>query len=140
MTTDQDPGQDPRTGLTVVHRRYVPYAHAHYAGNLVDGAYGLGLFGDVATELCIRSDGDEGLFASYSDVQFRAPVRAGDCIEVTAELVRVGSRSRTMDFRLVVVARGRPEVGESAAELLEEPLVATTARGVVVVPPRRVES
>ena len=140
MTTDQDPGQDPRTGLTVVHRRYVPYAHAHYAGNLVDGAYGLGLFGDVATELCIRSDGDEGLFASYSDVQFRAPVRAGDCIEVTAELVRVGSRSRTMDFRLVVVARGRPEAGESAAELLEEPLVATTARGVVVVPPRRVES
>ena len=77
---------DPRTGTTVVHRRYVPYAHAHYAGNLVDGAYGLGLFGDVATELCIRTDGDEGLFASYSDVQFLAPVRAGDCIEVVAEL------------------------------------------------------
>ena len=52
--------------------------HAHYAGNLVDGAYWLGLFGDVATEVCIRTDGDEGLFASYSDVQFRAPVRAGD--------------------------------------------------------------
>ncbi len=132
------PEQDPRTGLTVVHRRYVPYAHAHYAGNLVDGAYGLGLFGDVATELCIRSDGDEGLFASYSDVQFLAPVRAGDCIEVTAELVRVGTRSRTIDFRLSVVARGRPDRGESAAELLDDPLVATTARGVVVVPPRRV--
>jgi 3-aminobutyryl-CoA ammonia-lyase len=73
-------------------------------------------------------------------VQFLAPVRAGDCIEVTAELVRVGSRSRTMDFRLVVVARGRPDLGESAARLLEEPLVATTARGVVVVPPRRVGS
>ena len=125
-------------GMRVVHRRYVPYSHAHYAGNLVDGAYGLGLFGDVATELCIRSDGDEGLFASYSDVQFLAPVRAGDCIEVTAELVRVGSRSRTMDFRLSVVARGRPDLGESAAEVLDEPLVATTARGVVVVPPRRV--
>ena len=130
--------QGPREGLTVVHRRYVPYAHAHYAGNLVDGAYGLGLFGDVATELCIRSDGDEGLFASYSDVQFLAPVRAGDCIEVTAELVRVGTRSRTIDFRLVVVARGRPELGESAAAVLDEPLLATTARGVVVVPPRRV--
>ena len=101
----------PATGLTVAHRRYVPYSHAHYAGNLVDGAYGLGLFGDVATELCIRSDGDEGLFASYSDVQFRAPVRAGDCIEVTAELVKVGTRSRTMDFRLTVVARGRPGPG-----------------------------
>ncbi len=129
---------EPRVGLTVVHRRYVPYAHAHYAGNLVDGAYGLGLFGDVATELCIRSDGDEGLFASYSDVQFRAPVRAGDCIEVTAELVEVGTRSRTIEFRLTVVARGRPDLGGSAAEVLPEPVVATTARGVVVVPPRRV--
>ena len=131
---------DARTGLTVTHRRYVPYSHAHYAGNLVDGAYGLGLFGDVATELSIRCDGDEGLFASYSDVQFRAPVRAGDCIEVTAELVAVGTRSRTMDFRLTVVARGRPELGESAAEVLDEPVVATTARGVVVVPPRRVQA
>jgi 3-aminobutyryl-CoA ammonia-lyase len=129
---------DARTGTTVVHRRYVPYAHAHYAGHLVDGAYGLGLFGDVATELCIRTDGDEGLFASYSDVQFRAPVRAGDCVEVTAELVKVGTRSRTIDFTLTVVARGRPDRGESAAELLTEPVVATTATGVVVVPPPRV--
>ena len=93
-------------GLTVTHRRYVPYSHAHYAGNLVDGAYSLGLFGDVATELCIRTDGDEGLFASYSDVQFRAPVRAGDVLEITAELVAVGRRSRTLEFRAVVVGRG----------------------------------
>ncbi|WP_203231085.1 hotdog domain-containing protein [Nocardioides caldifontis] len=114
----------------------MPYSHAHYAGALVDGAYGLGLFGDVATELCIRTDGDEGLFASYSDVQFKAPVRAGDCVEVTAELVEAGRRSRTIEFRLLVVARGRPDLAESAAELLDEPVVATTARGVVVVPPR----
>ena len=79
-----------REGLTVVHRRYVPYSHAHYAGNLVDGAYVLGLFGDVATEVCIRTDGDEGLFASYSDVQFVAPVRAGDVLEVEATVTRVG--------------------------------------------------
>ena len=65
----------PEVGTTVVHRRYVSYAEAHYAGNLVDGAWGLGLFGDVATEMCIRTDGDEGLFASYSDVQFRLPVQ-----------------------------------------------------------------
>ena len=127
---------DARLGLTVTHRRYVPYAHAHYAGNLVDGAYALGLFGDVATEVCIRTDGDEGLFASYSDVQFRAPVRAGDVVEVTAEVVQVGRRSRTLELRAVVVGRGRPAVSESAAEMLSEPVVATTATGVVVVPAR----
>ena len=128
--------QSPQVGLTVTHRRYVPYSHAHYAGNLVDGAYSLGLFGDVATEMCIRTDGDEGLFASYSDVQFRAPVRAGDVLEITAELVAVGRRSRTLELRAVVVGRGRPEVSGSAAEMLPEPVVATTATGVVVVPPR----
>jgi 3-aminobutyryl-CoA ammonia-lyase len=125
---------DPIIGTRVTHRRYVPYSHAHYAGNLVDGAYSLQLFGDVATELAITTDGDEGLFASYSDVQFRAPVRAGDILEITAELVRVGSRSRTIEFAAVVVARGRPDRSESAAELLAEPVVATTATGVVVVP------
>ena len=125
---------EARVGLTVTHRRYVPYSHAHYAGNLVDGAYSLGLFGDVATEMCIRTDGDEGLFASYSDVQFRAPVRAGDVLEVTAELVAVGRRSRTLELSVTVVGRGRPDLGTSAAEMLEEPLVATTGTGVVVVP------
>jgi 3-aminobutyryl-CoA ammonia-lyase len=125
---------DERLGLRVTHRRYVPYSHAHYAGNLVDGAYSLGLFGDVATEVCIRTDGDEGLFASYSDVQFKAPVRAGDVVEVTAEVVRVGRRSRTIAFTAQVVARGRPEESESAARMLEEPIVATTATGTVVVP------
>jgi 3-aminobutyryl-CoA ammonia-lyase len=131
-----DPATAPRPGLTVVHRRYVPFSHAHYAGNLVDGAYSLGLFGDVATELCIRTDGDEGLFASYDDVQFRAPVRAGDVLEVSAELVRVGNRSRTLSFVARVVARGTPEHGASAAALLDEPIVATTATGTVVVPQR----
>ncbi|HEY0772597.1 MAG TPA: hotdog fold domain-containing protein [Nocardioidaceae bacterium] len=129
-----DAGQDPRLGLVVTHRRYVPYSHAHYAGNLVDGAYSLGLFGDVATEVCIRTDGDEGLFASYSDVQFRAPVRAGDVVEVTAEVVKVGRRSRTIDFTATVIARGRPDLSESAAGVLDEPIVATTATGTVVVP------
>ncbi|KKJ97456.1 MULTISPECIES: hotdog domain-containing protein [unclassified Micromonospora] len=126
---------DARLGVTVTHRRYVPYSHAHYAGNLVDGAYALGLFGDVATEVCIRTDGDEGLFASYSDVQFRAPMKAGDVLEVVATVTRVGTRSRTLDFEARVVCRGRPERGESAAEVLAEPVVAVTATGTVVVPP-----
>ena len=122
-------------GTTVVHRRYVAYSDAHYAGHLVDGAYSLKLFGDVATEMCIRTDGDEGLFASYSDVQFRAPVRAGDVLEVTCDLVRVGTRSRVMEFAVLVVARGAATAERpGAAELLTEPIVATTATGTVVVP------
>ena len=126
--------QDPRLGMTVVHRRYVPFSHAHYAGNLVDGAYSLGLFGDVATEICIRTDGDEGLFASYSDVQFLAPVCAGDVLEVRGTVVRVGRRSRELELAVTVVCRGRPDLRDSAAEVLDPPLVATTARGTVVVP------
>jgi 3-aminobutyryl-CoA ammonia-lyase len=122
--------------ITVTHRRYVPAAHAHYAGNLVDGAYSLALFGDAATELCIRTDGDEGLFASYDDVQFTAPVRAGDVLEVTATLISSGRRSRRIRFESRVVCRGRPDLGGSAAEALDEPMVAVTAVGTVVVPPR----
>jgi 3-aminobutyryl-CoA ammonia-lyase len=125
---------DHRLGLTVVHRRYVSFAEAHYAGNLVDGAYSLACFGDVATELCIRTDGDEGLFASYSDVQFRGPVRAGDVLEVTGRVIRVGRRSRVIEFTAAVICRGRPDLGVSAAEVLTEPLIATTATGTVVVP------
>jgi 3-aminobutyryl-CoA ammonia-lyase len=125
---------DPRVGLTVVHRRYVPYSHAHYAGDLVDGAYSLGAFGDVATEVCIRTDGDEGLFASYSEVQFLAPVRAGDVLEVEACVTRVGRRSREVAFEARVVCRGRPDRGASAAEVLAEPVVVTRATGTVVVP------
>ncbi len=125
----------PEVGTRVAHRRYVPYSHAHYAGNLVDGAYSLGLFGDVATEMCIRTDGDEGLFASYSDVQFLAPVRAGDVLEISCELVRVGTRSRVMEFAVHVVARGAAtEQSPGAARLLEQPILATTATGTVVVP------
>ena len=132
MTSDSAP--DPRLGLTVTHRRYIPHSHAHYGGSLVDGAYILGLFGDVATELGIRTDGDEGLFASYSDVQFLAEVRGGDMIEASATLVRVGRRSREIEFEARIVARSTPDVSPSAAAVLDPPLVCTTARGTVVVP------
>ncbi|GAA1908805.1 3-aminobutyryl-CoA ammonia-lyase [Nocardioides lentus] len=127
----------PEVGARVVHRRYVPYSHAHYAGHLVDGAYGLGLFGDAATDLSITTDGDEGLFASYDEVRFHAPLRAGDVVEVAAELVRVGTRSRRMAFTVHVVARGAatPDA-PGAAVVLDEPLLATSAKGTVVVPPR----
>ncbi|MCU0300376.1 MAG: hypothetical protein MUF35_02080 [Candidatus Nanopelagicales bacterium] len=121
-------------GTRVTHRRYVPYSHAHYAGNLVDGAYVLALFGDVATELMIRLDGDEGLFASYSDVQFVGPLRGGDVVEVSAALVGRGRRSREIAFEAHVVCRGAPERGANAADVLPEPLLITTARGTVVAP------
>ena len=121
-------------GFSVTHKRYVPYSHAHYGGNLVDGAYGLGMFGDVATELCIRTDGDEGLFAGYSKVEFLAPIQAGDVLEATATITRVGTRSRTVDFEARVVCRAVPSRGPSAAEALESPIVVTRASGTVVVP------
>lgn len=135
MSTADGPGRAPEVGRRAVQRRYVPYSHAHYAGNLVDGAYSLALFGDVATELSILTDGDEGLFAAYSDVQFRAPVRAGDVLEVTAELVRAGRRSREMRFTAYVVARGAATADRpGAAVVLDPPLLATEATGTVVVP------
>jgi 3-aminobutyryl-CoA ammonia-lyase len=124
---------DP-VGLTVVHRRYVPHAHAHYGGGLVDGAYALGLFGDAATELCIRLDGDEGLLAAYSDVQFRAPIHGGDVVEASATLVRLGRRSRDIDFRCLVICRAVPARGPSGSGVLAVPILAATARGTVVVP------
>ena len=122
-------------GLTVTHRRYVKHGDAHYGGGLVDGAYVLGLFGDVATEACVRMDGDEGLFASYSDVQFRAPVRAGDILEVSCEVTAMGRRSRRLSFEARVVCRAEPSRGPSAACVLDPPVVAVTAAGTVVVPP-----
>ncbi|GLW94992.1 hotdog domain-containing protein [Actinokineospora globicatena] len=125
----------PEVGLAVTHRRYVPHAHAHYGGSLVDGAYSLGLFGDVATELCVRTDGDEGLFAGYEQVEFLAPLRAGDVVEATATLVRVGTRSRGVEFEARVVCRAAPERGPSAADVLDPPVLITRAKGTVVVPP-----
>ena len=141
MTATTDAPATTRLGLTVTHRRYVPYAHAHYAGDLVDGAYVLGLFGDVATEVCIRTDGDEGLFASYSDVQFRAPVHAGDVVEVEATVTRVGTpqpRARARGAGRLprrAPAAGAPAAA-SAAVVLDPPVVAVTAVGTVVVPGR----
>jgi 3-aminobutyryl-CoA ammonia-lyase len=103
----------------------------------VDGAYVLALFGDVATEACIRMDGDEGLFASYSDVQFRAPVLGGDVIETSATVTRVGRRSRELEFSARIVCRADPGRGPSASAVLAPPVVAVTAKGTVVVPAPR---
>ncbi len=107
---------------------------AHYGGNLVDGARMLGLFGDVATELCIRRDGDEGLFRAYDAVEFLAPVYAGDFIEAEGEIVSEGNTSRKMRFEARKVIRPRPDVNDSAADVLAEPVVVCRASGTCVVP------
>lgn len=107
---------------------------AHYGGNLVDGARMLQLFGDVATELLIMHDGDEGLFAAYDEVEFRAPVYAGDYIEATGEIVQVGNSSRKMKFEARKVIRPRPDISPSAADVLDEPVVVCRASGTCVVP------
>src|SRR5580704_11203529 len=80
----------------------------HYAGGLVDGARVLQLFGDVATELLIRLDGDEGLFRAYESVEFLAPVRAGDYLEVTGKITAIGKSSRTMEFEAKKVIQPLP--------------------------------
>jgi 3-aminobutyryl-CoA ammonia-lyase len=106
---------------------------AHYGGGLVSGARLLELVHDVATELCIRQDGDEGLFAGYSDVKFLAPVHAGDFIEARGEIVRVGNTSREMNFTVVRYAMPRADISKSAADLLDQQEVVLTATGTCVV-------
>lgn len=107
---------------------------AHYGGNLVDGARMLGLFGDVATELLIKHDGDEGLFRAYENVEFLAPVYAGDYIEAVGKIVEEGNSSRKMEFEARKVIAPRPDINDSAADVLEEPIVVCKATGTCVVP------
>lgn len=111
---------------------------AHYAGQLVDGARMLGLFGDVATELLIRKDGDEGLFRAYDEVEFLAPVYAGDYIEAVGRIVQIGRSSRKMEFEAYKVIRNlTAEEGAkapSAAEVLSKPVLVCRAKGTCVTP------
>ncbi len=106
---------------------------AHYGGNLVDGAHMLHLFGDVATELLILNDGDEGLFKAYDMVEFMAPVYAGDYIEATGEIVSMGNSSRKMVFEARKVICPRPDINDSACDVLAEPIVVCRASGTCVV-------
>lgn len=107
---------------------------AHYGGGLVDGAKMLALFGDVATELLIRHDGDEGLFRAYDSVEFLAPVYAGDFIEAVGRITHVGKTSRKMEFIARKVIVPRPDISESACDVLAEPIIVCKATGTCVVP------
>jgi 3-aminobutyryl-CoA ammonia-lyase len=112
----------------------VRIAQAHYGGGLVDGAKILELFGDVATELLIKLDGDEGLFKAYNMIEFKAPVYAGDYIEAFGEITHVGKTSRKMRFEARKVITPRPDIRPSAADILDEPIVVCVAEGTCVTP------
>lgn len=130
--------EDTRKGVKkmaekVMVRMRMSMHDAHYGGNLVDGAKMLNLFGDVATELLIRNDGDEGLFAAYDNVEFLAPVYAGEYIEAEGEIVSTGKSSRKMVFEARKVIVPRPDISESACDVLEEPIIVCRASGTCVV-------
>jgi 3-aminobutyryl-CoA ammonia-lyase len=121
-------------GEKVTIRLRLSQADAHYGGNLVDGARMLALFGDVATERLVRHDGDEGLFRAYDAVEFLAPVHAGDFVEASGQIVKEGRTSRAMTFEARKVIVPRPDLSDSAAEVLAEPVVVCRASGTCVVP------
>lgn len=112
-------------------------ADAHYGGDLVDGARMLALFGDVATELLIRNDGDEGLFVAYDEVVFVGPVFAGDYIEAVGRITKIGNTSRKMTFEAYkVIEASRDPLYPYKASVLKEPKLVTKASGTCVVPSR----
>ena len=118
---------------TVIHRLRLSQGDAHYGGDLIAAGRIMELFGDAATELCIRTDGDEGLLAGYSGVQFLAPLHANDFIEIRATLTGRGNTSREMTFEAIKYAVPRPDVSDSAADLLDSPVLVARATGTCVV-------
>jgi len=127
------PKEEHMEGMSVELRVRLSAADVHYGGNLVDGAHGLELFGDIVTELAVRTDGDEGLFAGYEKVEFLAPLYGGDFVRAKGTIVRMGNTSRTVDLEIWKEIGARPDVSESAADVLEAPVLATRARGTYVV-------
>ena len=123
--------------LTAIIRVRLSANDAHYGGQLVNGAHMLSLFGDVATELAIRCDGDEGLLAGYENVEFLAPLYSGDYVEVTGRITKTGRTSRRIEFEARKVITVRPDIGDSAADVLDPPIVVGRAIGTTVVKAER---
>jgi len=125
------------TGLSAMIRVRMSASDAHYGGQLVNGAHMLSLFGDVATELAIRCDGDEGLLVGYENVEFLAPLYAGDFVEVTGHITKIGRTSRRIVFEARKVIAARPDISESAADALDTPIIIGRAIGTTVVKAER---
>jgi 3-aminobutyryl-CoA ammonia-lyase len=119
--------------ITAMIRVRMSANDAHYGGQLVNGAHMLSLFGDVATELAIICDGDEGLLVSYESVVFQAPLYAGDFVEASGRITRVGRTSRRMEFECRKVIAARPDISDTAADVLDEPVMIGRAVGTTVV-------
>lgn len=120
--------------ITSTLRIRIGQEEAHYGGNLVEGARMLKLFGDIITEIAVITDGDEGLFVGYSDIEFTAPVYAGDFIEATGRVTKIGNTSRTVEFEARKVIASRYDLTPSAADVLKEPVVVCRATGTTVIP------
>jgi 3-aminobutyryl-CoA ammonia-lyase len=119
--------------FTAAIRVRLSASDAHYGGKLVNGAHMLSLFGDLATELAIICDGDEGLLAGYENIEFLAPLYAGDFVEAVGRITRIGRTSRRMEFEARKVIAARPDISDSAADVLEEPIIVGRAVGTTVV-------
>lgn len=109
---------------------------AHYAGELVNGAKMLDYFGDVATELAIRLDGDEALFRTYEHVDFLAPCYAGDFVEYVGWIEKVGNTSHRMCFEAWESDRAGKGawLGSFSCEYSESPVLVGRAVGIGVTP------
>lgn len=123
--------------LTATIRVRLSAHDAHYGGQLVNGAHMLSLFGDLATELAIICDGDEGLLVGYESIKFLAPLFAGDYVEATGRITKIGRTSRRMEFECRKVIAARPDISDSAADVLEEPIMIGRAIGTTVVKAER---
>jgi len=126
-----------KTEISAMIRVRLSASDAHYGGLLVNGAHMLALFGDVATELAICCDGDEGLLVGYEHVEFLAPLFSGDFVEVTGRITKIGRTSRRIEFEARKVITARPDISESAADVLDTPIIVGRAVGTTVVKAER---
>ena len=118
---------------TSIIRVRLSASDAHYGGQLVNGAHLLSLFGDVATELAIQSDGNEGLLVGYESIEFLAPLFAGDFVEATGRITKIGRTSRRIEFEAHKVIAARLDISNSAADVLDKPILVGRAIGTTVV-------
>lgn len=140
-------------GKKVVHRLMMTGADGHYVNNLVNGTRMLDFFGDVATELMVRIDGDLSLFLGYDEVRYTAPIHVGDFMEYYGWIEKKGKTSYTLKFECYKVitmpddfkvksnfldgVHGEPNLlglKQSAAIVCDPPVLCGYATGTLVIP------